>query len=64
MALEAEPALEQSPVISHAASIELLASLRRCEEDKRQGLGKLMTMDELKDEMRASFEKITSFKAG
>jgi hypothetical protein len=53
---------EELPIVTDAARAELLESLKRGEDDKKKGLGKLMSADELKGEMRAGFEKITGYK--
>ena len=62
MAWEPVTVYEELPIVPDASRAELLASLKRGEEDRRSGLGKLMTAAELKAEMRASFEKITGYK--
>ena len=48
--------------MSDAARAELLESLKRGEEDLKAGRVTLMTMAELKADMRADFERITGYK--
>ncbi|MDR3495115.1 MAG: hypothetical protein P4L82_10990 [Ancalomicrobiaceae bacterium] len=53
---------EELPIVTEAAREELLASLQQSEDDLRTGCGKLMSAEEMKAELRASFEAITGFE--
>jgi hypothetical protein len=53
---------EELPIVTEAAREELLASLQQSEDDLIAGRGKLLSAEEMKAELRASFETITGFK--
>ncbi|MDR3571752.1 MAG: hypothetical protein P4L81_06195 [Candidatus Pacebacteria bacterium] len=53
---------EELPIVTEAAREELLASLQQGEDDLKAGRGKQMSADEVKAELRTSFEKITGYK--
>ena len=62
MVYEPVTVYEELPIVSDAARAELLASLKRGDEDLKAGRVTLMTVAELQAEMRADFERITGYK--
>ena len=62
MVIEAVTTYEEVPIVTEAARAELLASLERGEDDVKAGRVKRMTVEELKADMRADFERITGYK--
>jgi hypothetical protein len=59
MIIEPVTTYEEVPIVTEGARAELLASLERGEEDRAAGRVKRMSVEELKADMRAEFERIT-----
>ena len=63
MVFEPVTTYEEVPIVTDAARAELLASLKRGDEDLKAGRVKRMSLEEFSADMRADFERITGYKA-
>jgi hypothetical protein len=62
MIIEPVITYEELPIVTEQARHELLSSLQKGEEDSKSERGELLSVTELKAEMRKDFEKATGYK--